>query len=529
MLKALLKLLIYMILPVTFLLFVEAYNPFRYVSNHFTEQFIVNSYKGTLYLLEEKLSKIPEEDWLEEIDHMGQQFGYQIKLRPFNSLEADINTLNRISQGETVLYDIEWEDLAHKIPGSNWVVILSTEETLDEINHRAASGTFYLLRDHFQQTPQDQWPLLIKQLQKKFGFPIELIPIGEISLPAKRLAKLKEGELVWSMDDEDETYYGRLQISNQVLMAGPISDTKASLYIISSFIVIVIVCMVIAGIYWLLPFLGDLKVLARHASQFGNGQLDTRVKIKKGNLVAGLGNSFNQMADSIEKLIKANQHLTNAVAHDLRTPLARLRFAFEILETEECSETEKARFRKSIHESITALDYLINQTLMHARYSRKPGTEQFKSSPLASMITNEVDQWSQSQQVEIDLRISPELLKTEQIVDARAIIRALDNLLSNGAKYADQVRVSYSQDSKHLKIRVEDNGPGIDESCYDTIFQPFAQVNNTERDLEAGHGLGLAIVNQIAQWHKGTVSVSRSETLGGACFEIIWPDNPAAL
>jgi len=275
---------------------------------------------------------------------------------------------------------------------------------------------------------------------------------------------------------------------------------------------------------WLWPLNRDLKRLDKVSRAFGTGDLDGRVDIKSGSIAARLGHSFNDMADRIQKLIKSNQSITNAVAHDLRTPLARLRFAQEILELEDCNEEEKTKYTQSIHNSIDALDYLINQTLQHSRYSRVASKEHFQPCIYANSIANEVDEFAASHQnLTFRLDIDEELKGKSQNVDARALNRALSNLLSNATRYAVvEIEVGFRIVGQTLVITVDDDGPGIDKTLYNTIFETFAQLDNTERGSNSGHGLGLAIVSQIATWHKGNIDVDRSP-LGGARFSLSWP------
>ena len=99
--------------------------------------------------------------------------------------------------------------------------------------------------------------------------------------------------------------------------------------------------------------------------------------------------------------------------------------------------------------------------------------------------------------------------------------RAISNLLANASKYAStQVLVSFAKDGSVLKIAVEDDGPGVGADDRERVFQPFTRLEMSQQIDPAGHGLGLAIVRQVARWHGGEVRVDESPRLGGARFEL---------
>jgi two-component system sensor histidine kinase RstB len=82
--------------------------------------------------------------------------------------------------------------------------------------------------------------------------------------------------------------------------------------------------------------------------------------------------------------------------------------------------------------------------------------------------------------------------------------------------------VRLSLDQANCLLMVEDDGPGIPEEDRDRVFEPFKQLNNDQREMSKEHGLGLAIVHQIVQWHQGQVWVQQSD-MGGAQFCVRWP------
>ncbi|WP_313519186.1 ATP-binding protein, partial [Pseudomonas sp.] len=108
--------------------------------------------------------------------------------------------------------------------------------------------------------------------------------------------------------------------------------------------------------------------------------------------------------------------------------------------------------------------------------------------------------------------------------EARYLHRALQNLVSNALRHAEsQVRVSVRSGPQRCRIDVEDDGPGVPEEAWERIFTPFLRLDDSRTRASGGHGLGLSIVRRIIYWHAGRALIGRSQSLGGACFSLVWP------
>lgn len=101
--------------------------------------------------------------------------------------------------------------------------------------------------------------------------------------------------------------------------------------------------------------------------------------------------------------------------------------------------------------------------------------------------------------------------------------RAVGNLVQNAIRCArHRIHVVFEQHDGQAVIHVDDDGPGIPENDRKRIFEPFTRLDSSRSRVSGGHGLGLAIVQRIAVWHRGSVDVLDS-SLGGARFSIRWP------
>jgi two-component system sensor histidine kinase RstB len=230
------------------------------------------------------------------------------------------------------------------------------------------------------------------------------------------------------------------------------------------------------------------------------------------------------MADKIEQLFSTQKELTRAVAHDLRTPLYRLRFAVEMVKSES-EVVENHEYFDAIDRSINDLDQLINQTLVLSRYNSAADVTSFDKCDLSVILEEEISYFKlDNPTLSIEFIIDLPLINDKPYVDKKALLRGLNNLLSNAARYAQtKILIHYYLDAGQYCLSVEEDGTGIPESQWEKVFSPFTQLNNEQRNNNnEGHGLGLAIVKQIMKWHSGNVELDQS-SLGGAKFKMRWP------
>jgi len=478
---------------------------------------------GTFHLIEQALIAIPNDQWPKKIEDLASKFGNKLALLPLQT--ATNNQLHQqdLQANEFVFIYGMPSVLLRRIDNSPWVISLTMGVSQMELITRGVHGPVYLALQLFESRPSEQWPELLKELSLDFPHEFVILTKLDLTLPQDKMAKLNNNELVWEVRSQ-----------NQAIVHVLLPDQKSILRVIStpvdnSFHIAIIVVIFFATVsiflfIWVYPLWRDLKRLSITADNFGNGYLTQRAELAKSSVVSRLAHSFNQMADRIEKSIEGQKELTNAISHDLRTPLYRLRFAFEMLNCSDTTEIKQKKYRNSIDTSIDDLDHLIDQTLILSRYNRTMDISHFSTCALAEKIIDEVDYFRlENPALIVDFDISPELEERMLFVDSRALLRALNNLLSNASRYSkEHIKVSLIIDENNYQLTVEDDGPGISESQWPSVFEPFVQLKNSHRSTASGHGLGLAIVKQIALWHKGNIDISHS-TLGGAKFDFSWP------
>lgn len=261
----------------------------------------------------------------------------------------------------------------------------------------------------------------------------------------------------------------------------------------------------------LAPLRARLAGLRKAVLQLGAGDLSARVPAREnGDILDSLGVTFNSMAARISDLVGSHQELLGSVAHELRTPLARMRFALEMLR--ESGGAPDARI-EAMERDISALDSLLAELLAFNRLGRSsPGeSEEVDLSALAREAA-EAEGFTHPGKI-VEVRGSGSLYGERALIQ-----RAVSNLVRNGLQNCrSRVEVSIEGEGPAPRIEVSDDGPGFDASLSGRIGRPFVKSPSS-----SGTGLGLATVERIAQLCGGSVTYGRS-ALGGAMVKLVLP------
>ncbi|WP_196139592.1 cell wall metabolism sensor histidine kinase WalK [Aliikangiella sp. G2MR2-5] len=237
--------------------------------------------------------------------------------------------------------------------------------------------------------------------------------------------------------------------------------------------------------------------------------------------ILALDRYIQEIEETNMQVIDDQRDLMHAVAHELRSPIARMSFALELVEEEDASP-ENRKLLKEMHDSIDELESLIREILGYSRLSHGKMTLNLEATNLSALITA-LTARLQSLYPHESFEVDCQLENNSIMVDPRLLERAVVNLLRNAARFAkSRVRVSlYSQESK-VCIAIDDDGVGVPPGKRNRIFEAFTRLDPSRSRDSGGVGLGLAIVKKIVEKHFGEVEVDDS-LLGGARFVITLP------
>jgi len=246
-----------------------------------------------------------------------------------------------------------------------------------------------------------------------------------------------------------------------------------------------------------------LERLRAGVEAVGAGHLAARVRVEGRDEVAALATSFNRAADRIEALVGAQRTLLASASHELRSPLARIRVALELM------GAERPDLRERVARDIGELDDLIAELLLASRLQAADELDRREEVDLLGLVAEEAARCGAAATGE------PAVVHG----DARLLRRLVRNLLENAVRHgAPPVEASVRRGGGRVRLRVCDRGPGVPEDERERIFAPFYRPS-TRPPSEAGSGLGLALVRQIARGHGGEV-LCLARDGGGSCFEV---------
>jgi len=486
--------------------------------------------QGTYALLEKRLQTMPEKQWPKLINELNQSGGYTIRLLSLESPTFSPTLTKRLNHGAMVCTTIDNAIHCYKrVPGTDRVLEFPFEQTAADDSQRLSSSTFSLIEMSLREQPQNTWLTTISSLNQRFNFPVILLEKTRTELPPSQLAMLENGEIVvQTFDDNDaEFIYHHIADSPYVIKLGPFEEPLTLNYLQSILIVFLATLVALAVFFWVFPLWRDLKRLSVSTSAFGRGDFSMRTALSKHSVLLELAETFNSMANRIQRLISSHKELTNAVSHELRTPLARLRFGMEMLQSSS-DKADKKRYIASMNADIDELDQLVAELLTYARFDRDKPELKFQRQNIKPWLKEVIQQIKMGENnLSIDFEITGKNFKHARF-EPRLMARAVGNLLQNAKRYAQtNIRVVFTQDDENYQIMVDDDGPGIPENAHEHIFEAFKRLDASRDRGTGGYGLGLAIVQRICQWHEGTVIVE-SSPLKGARFIIRWPKNDDA-
>ena len=271
------------------------------------------------------------------------------------------------------------------------------------------------------------------------------------------------------------------------------------------------------GIYYLARKLTKpIDHLSNVASELGYGNFDVRADNEQAKPVTVLANSFNKMADQVTTLLREQQIIIGAIPHELRTPLAKARFALDLTR-----DTEKLPILKNrielVDSSLDELDRMVQTTLQLSRLHEQDSID-VQSFNLVDAIHRCLDETDNHANHKIHFDNIAEISSTHIVIsDANLLSVAICNLLRNALRHASST-VSIRIKDLHpdeLSITVEDDGNGIPSDKLSDVFKPFYRLDESRNRDTGGIGLGLAIVKLITDKLNLNIVASNSE-LGGA-------------
>ena len=292
-----------------------------------------------------------------------------------------------------------------------------------------------------------------------------------------------------------------VQLPNKILRT---EISKKRLYSSTTYIfiaVMIVSSLFLLGlaVFFLRRQISPLKELSNAADAFGKGDTFFALKPRGADEVRHVTHAFLDMRERIRLHIEQRTNMLAGVSHDLRTPLTRMKLQIEML--------DKNEDKIGLKEDVSQMEQMLEAYLS---FIKEKEMEIRVKSDISKLIGSII----------LDAKRNGDIIvpKNIQIVDAKVRIndlrRAITNLTSNACRESKNVEISLIKKDKNALIIVDDDGPGIKEKDYSSVFKAFYRIESSRNLSTGGLGLGLTIARDIARSHGGEIKLEKSN-LGG--------------
>ena len=265
------------------------------------------------------------------------------------------------------------------------------------------------------------------------------------------------------------------------------------------------------GATWLMAgkALKPLGELTDTIEEIGGNNLSRRVEHQdRADEIGQLAGSFNHMMDNVSASFERQQRFSASAAHELKTPLATMLVNLDVLDMEEkASAAQMERVLSIVRTNTERIIRLVDNLF---QLTTEKSSEMCEEVPVDEMFAEILEELSAQLNAK-HLSVSLSSLSGIKLTGNRTMLyRAMSNLVENAAKYNREngsIFISASQQQEDVIIKIEDTGIGIPKEECERIFEPFYRVDQSRSRSIGGAGLGLALVNDIVEKHRGTIQV----------------------
>ena len=268
----------------------------------------------------------------------------------------------------------------------------------------------------------------------------------------------------------------------------------------------------VIAFFYLRNQLRPITRLANAAEAFGHGE-NVNYYPSGALEVRAAGQAFLDMRERIQRHLKQRTMILSGVSHDLRTPITRLKLGLAFLPKEQ---------REPLEKDVEDMNLLLNEFLDFAKFQNETDVPPEDINP-SVLIDDLIENFSRAN---IKIESLGETKITAIKLKPFAIKRALENLINNANRYGSQILIETKSEENSLIISVHDDGPGIDQTQYEEVLQPFSRLDpSRNQNKGSGVGLGLPIAKEIVEAHGGILKLSKSSILSGLSVSLIIPVN----
>ncbi len=281
---------------------------------------------------------------------------------------------------------------------------------------------------------------------------------------------------------------------------------------------IAIILSIVVGSWLLKP----VTQLSSAAKTLGKGDLTARVSLSGKDELAELGNTFNQMADSLQMAEQSRRNMTADIAHELRTPLAVQRASLEAM-LDGVYPMQAENLQPVLEQNVLLTRMVDDLRLLALADAGELRLEKLQTDlgSLIGRVAKNFQSQADYRSVEINYQPVDGLIAN---IDPIRVEQIINNIISNALRFTPDggsIDIQGEKVGSTIQFAIHDSGPGIPEESLPYVFDRFYRTDKGRVREDGGSGLGLAIARQFARVMNGDISV-RNHPSGGAEFKIIF-------
>lgn len=387
-----------------------------------------------------------------------------------------------------------------------------------------ATGVGLMVLNELSLTPVSQREHRLDELQRRLGLNIARVGWQNEDLGFVDNRNLALGQVVVRPDYANSRFLVYVPAgAEQALKIGPFSHfewlTGSGIMALA---VALLLVLAVALVLVLWPLQRRLSHITQAVDRIREHGKTEDVLDQPTDALGTMWRHVNSMAQQLIDMADQSRQLNQAVSHDLKTPLARMAFALEML------GSDSDPLIKTLKSDVRELNQLLDELLTYHQLSQsEPAAASycFPREELDELLNSGLTQHSE---------VSPQLSQLPRAaIEAQHWRRLCRNLISNAVQYGHGwVEVSLTQDQNLLKLSVADDGPGFSDALKARALEPFVRGDKARNLNAQGHGMGLALCHSIVSHYRGRIEIGRSR-LGGAQIDVVLPilalNDPGAL
>jgi two-component system sensor histidine kinase MtrB len=421
------------------------------------------------------------------------------------------------------------------IDASAQAELADARQTITESLSGSTAGTFKIaLLQRSSAAPIDPlapWvPRSLRRVVQQGTLAVQYAPVPAPSTQAKdqprRVVGLIVGEPIQVRSGQFELYY-----------LFPLTAEQQTISLIQRTVLLAGIALVVLVLAIALlvtrQVVRPVRVAAESAGRLAAGDLSQRIEARGIDDIARLGQSFNEMADSLQRQIRRLEELsrlqrrfTSDVSHELRTPLTTIRMAAEYLHGSRADfPPELSRAAELLHTELDRFEGLLADLLEISRYDAGAARLESEPADIRGVIASTVEANRMlAERHGSELVVSVPELPVTVDMDSRRVERILRNLVGNALDHGDgkPVVITVGYDDDAVAVTVRDHGVGLRPGQSALVFNRFWRGDPSRSRVTGGTGLGLAISLEDARLHDGWLQ-AWGEVGRGAQFRLTLP------